>query len=120
MSRLEEQGIMRDGESNPEYVNAGVLGAAYVFGMGGALYIGANIHFIAFCIALNLCLGLATVFVWRSGVVPPFFFGRGWRAVRYSEDAELYWLNLGALIFGFAASMVFTVLVIAETVYGAA
>ena len=120
MRRLEEQGVMEDNWFTPEYVNAGVLQMAWVFGFMGIVYIGANIHFLGFCIALNLSFGLATVLVWKSGAVPPIFFGQGWRTVRLSEDSELYWLNFGVLLFGFVISVMFTGWVLIDTVAGAA
>ena len=118
VERLEEQGVLKDGKPNPEYANAGMLNLAYVAGLGGLLYIGAGIHLLAMCLLLSLGLGVATGLVWRSGAVPPFFFGRGWRTVRYAEDPALFWLNLSTLVVGFVVLAVVTVWVVADAAAG--
>ena len=93
VERLEEQGVLKDGKPYPEYANAGMLNLAYVAGLGGLLYIGAGIHFLAMCLLLSLGLGVATVFVWRSGAVPPCV-GRGHGVGRRRRRG---WVAEGAL-----------------------
>jgi hypothetical protein len=108
LRRLEERGVTTGGKTNPEYVDSLVARIAWVFGAMGVLYIGAHLHLIAFCLLLNLILGLGLGIAWRSGTIAPLAFGRGWRPVKIRDDAGLYWFNMATLVALFSASVVFT------------